>query len=388
MNSTRKISAGKVIGSGGFGCVFKPALKCNNKKNRTKGISKLSKTNESIKEFKIIKNIQSIIDKINNNKKYFLISDISMCQPDKISVNDFENINSCNMISETTLSNFNKNIKNYKILNMPDGGKSLNFTIENNTIEFNKINNLLINLLGKAIIPMNNLNLFHNDIKSENILYKNYNLKIIDFGEYFKFKKNIIPDVLKNRKILYNSPFSRILFNNFFINNFNKLIEKINIQKYSDKELFTIIFKIVYKLYSHFIDKYNGTGHEEFLSQYVFKILIKNNPNNYFNFLPESLKQEPKSCLKIFIVLYCSEVFHKYFNKNVKKFEVEKYYSEIYIKNVDIYGFISCYIDYLFYNNFKLSNNISLILLEFCFSRKFAAKAIDKKLLIEKLNSL
>ena len=32
MNSTRKISAGKVIGSGGFGCVFKPALKCNNKK--------------------------------------------------------------------------------------------------------------------------------------------------------------------------------------------------------------------------------------------------------------------------------------------------------------------------------------------------------------------
>ena len=52
-------------------------------------------------------------------------------------------------------------------------------------------------MLEKAIIPMNNLNLFHNDIKSENILYKNYNLKIIDFGEYFKFKKNIIPDVLK-----------------------------------------------------------------------------------------------------------------------------------------------------------------------------------------------
>ena len=32
MNSTRKISAGKVIGSGGFGCVFKPALNAITKK--------------------------------------------------------------------------------------------------------------------------------------------------------------------------------------------------------------------------------------------------------------------------------------------------------------------------------------------------------------------
>ena len=62
-----------------------------------------------------------------------------MCQPDKISINDFENINSCSMISETTLSNFNKNIKNYKILNMPDGGKSLNFTIENNIMNLIKL---------------------------------------------------------------------------------------------------------------------------------------------------------------------------------------------------------------------------------------------------------
>lgn len=388
MNSTRKIHAGKVIGSGGFGCVFRPALKCNNKKNKTKGISKLSKSNESLKEFKIIKKIQNIIYKIPNNKKYFLINDITMCQPDKISISDFENINTCSIVSENNLSNFNKNIKNYKILNMPDGGISLNHIIENKIIKFNDINNLLINLLEKAIIPMNNLELFHNDLKSENILYKNYNLKIIDFGEYFKFEKNNVPDILKNRKILYNSPFSRILFNNFFINNFNKLIQNIDIQNYSDKKLFILIFKIVYKLYTHFIKKYNNIGHEEFLSQYVFKTIIKNNPYNYFNFLPDSIKKEPKNCLKIFIIMYCTEVYHKFFDKTSKKFNIEKYYTEIYIKNVDIYGFISCYIDYLFYNDYKVSSNISLILLEFCFSKKFAAKPIDKKLLIQKLNSL
>ena len=33
---------GEVLDSGGYGCVFYPALKCKNKKTRTDGISKLS----------------------------------------------------------------------------------------------------------------------------------------------------------------------------------------------------------------------------------------------------------------------------------------------------------------------------------------------------------
>lgn len=387
MNSTKKIHAGKAIGSGGFGCVFRPAIKCQGKKNKTKGISKLSKNNESKKEYKIIKNIQPIIKKIKNNEKYFLINEITFCQPAKLSISDFENANTCSIIEENSLSTFNKNIKNYKILNMPDGGVSLNYAIENNIIQFNIINKLLINILKNAIIPMNNLNLYHNDLKSENILYKNQNIKIIDFGEYFEYT-NKIPEILKNRKILYNSPFSRILFNNFFINNFNNLIKNINLNNYSNEKLYNLIFKIVFKLYSHFVEKYNGIGHEQFLGEFVFKKLLEINPNNYFDFLPKIMKNDSKICLKIFIIMYCTEIFYNFLNKSTNKFDIQKYYNTVFIKNLDIYGFITCYVDYLFYKNSKIPFKISSLLIEFCFSKKFAAKPIDRNLLFQKLNSL
>ena len=40
------LKGGKVIASGGFGCIFKPALKCKGKDERAKdGITKLMKKN-------------------------------------------------------------------------------------------------------------------------------------------------------------------------------------------------------------------------------------------------------------------------------------------------------------------------------------------------------
>ena len=39
-----KLNGGKAIASGGFGCIFKPAIKCKTRKNNTNaGITKLMK---------------------------------------------------------------------------------------------------------------------------------------------------------------------------------------------------------------------------------------------------------------------------------------------------------------------------------------------------------
>ena len=56
--------AGKVIGAGGFGCIFYPALKCKNKNKNFKGISKLSFKKEIEKEEKLNQEIKPIILKI------------------------------------------------------------------------------------------------------------------------------------------------------------------------------------------------------------------------------------------------------------------------------------------------------------------------------------
>ena len=54
-NKLDKTLGGKVIGSGGFGCVFDPALKCEgSSKREPKKISKLMTNKHAIKEYEEI----------------------------------------------------------------------------------------------------------------------------------------------------------------------------------------------------------------------------------------------------------------------------------------------------------------------------------------------
>ena len=58
-NKTRYISGGKVIASGGFGCVFSPALKCEGNENREENkISKLMTEKHAIQEYEEVVKIK------------------------------------------------------------------------------------------------------------------------------------------------------------------------------------------------------------------------------------------------------------------------------------------------------------------------------------------
>ena len=85
---TRKKNGGKVIDSGGFGCVFKPALKCKTAKHRTPGISKLGTSSDVNAEWDQFTKIKKLLKKIPNYTDYFLISDITTCNPAKLTKQD------------------------------------------------------------------------------------------------------------------------------------------------------------------------------------------------------------------------------------------------------------------------------------------------------------
>ena len=86
--NTRNRYGGEVIGAGGYGCVFKPALQCRNQKKRTTGISKLSSNHDSNKEWDEFQFIKNYLEKIPNYEKYFLISGWSHCEPAKLTKKD------------------------------------------------------------------------------------------------------------------------------------------------------------------------------------------------------------------------------------------------------------------------------------------------------------
>lgn len=393
---TRKKSknkGGKAIDSGGYGCIFSPALKCSNKKTRTNGISKLSFIENSNVEWNVLKNVKNMLSKIPNYNEYFLISNISTCIPDKLTTSDKENFNKCSSLEESgyNATNINNNLNKFKIINMPYGGVNLDHIIDFNVLPFKELNSLLQKLLVNGIIPMNKLKIYHFDIKSSNILYNNNKVKIIDFGEMgISTNTKIVPSILFNRAIQYNSPFSRILYDSYVSENLRKFFIKYNITKTTKREKKIKIFREIYTAYHNL----GNVGHELFLNKFLIP--------GIFNLIPHSLIIEiwkkPLEEINIpdlltdWIVNYCVEVIDNYFNYKTMSFNHDKYFSEIYSKNVDIYGFIMCYMNYIITQNtsysFNLRVQLSILLIKYCFNPIYSVIPIPINNLIKDLNNI
>ena len=76
---TKKQSGGKIIASGGFGCIFKPALKCENNPKNSDNVNKISKlmtTKHAKDEYKQIEIYNNLLKIIPNYENYFLVNNV------------------------------------------------------------------------------------------------------------------------------------------------------------------------------------------------------------------------------------------------------------------------------------------------------------------------
>ena len=80
---------GKVIASGGYGCVFSPALKCEGSTKRENNkITKLMTERHAKDEYDEIASIKEKLKDIPDYKDYFLVSDLTLCKPAKLEKSD------------------------------------------------------------------------------------------------------------------------------------------------------------------------------------------------------------------------------------------------------------------------------------------------------------
>ena len=219
----RSKKGGEVIASGGFGCIFKPALKCKDSKKRKDGVSKMSIKKYGIQEMKEIIQIKNKLKHIPNYGKLYLL-DIQVCEPDKLTQTDLINFDKkCSALTRYNINeqNVNDNLDKLNIINMPYGGISLReWLLEGATINVDKIkqlNQMVVHLLKNAIVPMNNSLVIHNDLKDQNVLVDSeLNTRIIDWGLAAVVKNNAIPDEVWNRPLQFNTPFSAMIFTDRF----------------------------------------------------------------------------------------------------------------------------------------------------------------------------
>jgi hypothetical protein len=352
---------GKIIASGGFGCVFLPALRCKGNKTRSANkVSKLMTIKNAKEEYGIIKSAEKKLKKIPNYQDYFVISDATICKPEKLTESDLFNFDKkCRAIikKNITKNKINKSLDKLLLLNIPNAGIPVDDYI-NQHHSFSKISLLYEKLrifLMKAIIPMNNNNIYHSDIKDSNVLVMDtpeLKTRLIDWGlvtQYIPLKKNPFPREWKNRPFQFNVPFSIILFSDVFDKEYKKYLQ--NGGKMDNLSLYSFTLK-----YIHLCIKERGSGHYNFINEIMVMLFEENEQktkeykNNKSSNYDIDKAIEKKYTLP-YISLYLIRILQKYTNKD--GFQPIKYLDDVFVNIIDIYGYVCLYFPLLelFYQN-------------------------------------
>ena len=359
------IKGGKVIASGGFGCVFSPALKCKGAKIRRgkNRISKLLTKKHALEEYNEIQIIKKKLDKIPNYENYFLLNDFDICKPAKLNKNDLNNFKSkCTALpkDKITQKNINESLDLVLSLNMPNGGLPIDdFLLKNNSYKILiNLNNTLINLLNNGIIPMNQNNIYHCDIKDSNILIDNssgFKTRLIDWGlstEYVPDIDQLFPKTWRNRPFQFNVPFSIIIFSDLFIEKYSKYIKENGELNHTSLKPFIINFINLWL-------KERGTGHYSYINN-IMLMLFSNDLGNNTTIIENNFAL-PYICDYIIEVLINFTNYRKDGTLNLRI-----YLDTVFIKIVDIWGFIIAYLPILeaLFDNYNKLNEMEMKLFE------------------------
>ena len=386
---------GKVLASGGFGCVFSPALKCIGENKRDKGkITKLMINKHAKNEYDEIEHLHDKLSMIPNYSEYFLIDDFTLCKPSKLTKSDLKNYTKCTALQKEkiTAKNINKSLTKLTALNMPYGGNNLeNFIITNKSYEkLISLNHKMMNLLKNGILEMNKKHIYHSDIKASNILFltsKNNDgygekVRLIDWSltvEYIPFKSNPFPKNWKNRPLQFNVPFSVVLFTGYFVDSYTKFL---NIKE--NKSLlakpgsrYEILFLFIKNYLSSWMQEI-GIGHFKYINKIMYMLFkyddLKINDKRQTSSQTtqtsqtiilrenESLQNyiETKYTIPCIVDYLVNVLIHFIKMKHDGSLDMRYYLDNIFVKIIDIWGFIISYLplyELLFENYHNLTHN-------------------------------
>ena len=219
---------GDLLSQGAYGCVFKPALKCNalDRTDQTKWISKLQVNDEyAASELKI----GEMLKKIKNYSDRFAPVELQ-CQT-SVKIKQLERDNPKESIKQMCNVAKLNNTRDYIVLRSPfiDGKELRPHIMSSKSVLIECM--VQYEKLLSNVQKLNTNNIIHHDLKSPNVLVKNKNPIVIDFGMSFTvdgFRNNMQSTI--NQSFVKYAPeytqyppevhlISSIYFNNIHNNN-------------------------------------------------------------------------------------------------------------------------------------------------------------------------
>jgi hypothetical protein len=397
----KKTRGGRAIDAGSYGCVFNPPLKCADEsiQYNPNNISKLMYKKDAYSEMEEMKKVEQFVKKIPNNDKYFIVANTTNCIPGLIT--NKEDLISfdkkCDLFTKHGIDSYNVNdqLSKLELINMPNGGLSIdNFVLEfvnmsNKYSTFIKLNNALITLLNNGIVPINKMGFNHYDVKAANILFSSDgNARLIDWGLAGGNDGITVPEVIKDRSIAFNMPFSDILFNSYIKKWLPEELKRIKASpmfKNKNDGQAELLKVIAVNLINKSIQETNE-GHYDYLIRHIlhdiYKIYADRNSYNKldYNVLTYNV-----------LIDYIQAVLVKFVDEN-GNFDDVRYFYEVFAHNVDIWGFILAYApiieDGYGILHKDIINGLCRIFLKYCLSPEFATKPIVVSELTDELSSL
>jgi tRNA A-37 threonylcarbamoyl transferase component Bud32 len=361
---TKKIKStydgGAAFEKGGFGCIFKPALRCKNSDvaPRPNYVSKLIEKPRGKREYMYIYNIKKKLEHLPVNiKRYFLLDNITMCDPGALSDKDKVKIESVcqNILTDLSDGNtnmpitsdtINKNLHKFKIINMPELSMTLSDYIKNMVLSPENLimlNNIIIQYLTVVIPSMYKNNIVHGDIKPENMMFNasdNNTLVLIDWGLSYiadSDKKNV-PDALSALSVQPMHPFSSFLFKKNVIEKYDVFLkdlkkEGVKITRDSLRVFALSEYMNFMSMHDRQISFFNSTFNNVYSDE--FAKYVSNGQESYID---ETITY---NMTMYYIVEYIIDILLAYTVDY--KLNLVKYFNEVYIMNIDSWSLMSTY---------------------------------------------
>ena len=217
------------------------------------------------------------------------------------------------------------------MINMPDLGIDLKKWMEQptgfNAAYIRKLNDHISKLLVHAVVPMNQLGVIHNDLKSENVMIdRNNHSRIIDWGlAGITTPQQIIPvHHFMNNPVTFNRPFStmlispnvRNLYSSKFLTTIPAASANVDVEQIKD---FT---RAIYKIY---IDEFNIDGYK------------------YLHYIYKRMFGTTHDMLIDAVATYNAEILHHFTDRDGLTFRLDEYFSKVYRYNTDVWGLMSVF---------------------------------------------
>ena len=329
---THNQTGGIPIFAGAQGCIFKPALKCRDQpRNFNDGnISKLGQKENTENEMSEYDQIKRHLKQIPNYQTYFSVQ-AELCEPDSLKPHDlvkFDDV--CTNMTHYNIdaTNINANLSKLRMINMPDLGIDLKGWMEQVPFtagRLRKLNDHISNLLIRAIVPMNQRGVIHNDLKSENAMIdRNDRIRIIDWGlAGITTPEQVIPARhFMNNPVTFNRPFSTMVISRETRDAYSKYLKSTGTTTPTTEQI-KYFTKVIYKRYTEIFD-ISGFNYLQYILQSMFNVTT-----------PEMLIDA--------VATYNADILYHFADPTDGTFQLNEYFSKVYRYNTDVWGLMSVF---------------------------------------------